>query len=143
RDALRKLGDLGLSNPVICRAVRGFGQYDPIEPARFPAGVPTEFVLYTEVRDFASQKLEDGAYETRFELTTLILTRSGDTVLDLKDANIVDHARNRRHDCFIPRLVRLPATLSPGNYVAKISLTDKLGKKVAEARTPFQVVASE
>jgi len=41
----------------------------------------------------------------------------------------------------IPRLVRLPASLSPGQYVAKVTVVDKLGQKVAENRATFKLVA--
>jgi hypothetical protein len=138
---LRKLSELSVPTLKICSAVRGFGQFDEIEPARFLAGGSAEFVLYCEVRDFVSEHREDGLYYTRFDLTTTILNRAGDTVLDLKDPDITDRCRNRRQDCFIPRLVRLPASLSPGQYVAKVTVTDKLGQKVAENRASFQLTA--
>jgi hypothetical protein len=143
RESLRRLSDLSIPQLVICRSVRGFGQYDAIEPARFPAGAESEFVLYCELRDFVSEKADDGTYQTRFDMTTTILTRSGDVSLELKDTDVVDRCRNRRQDCFIPRLVRLPATLAPGPYVAKITIADKLGKKVAENRVAFQIVAGQ
>jgi len=100
-----------------------------------------EFVLYCEVRDFVSEQRDDGFYYTRFDLTTTLLSHSGDVVLELKDTDITDRCRNLRHDCFIPRLVRLPASLSPGQYVAKVTVVDKLGQKVAENRATFQIVA--
>ena len=74
-------------------------------------------------------------------MTTTILNRTGDAVLEIKDPEIVDRCRNRRHDCFIPRLVRLPATLPPGQYVAKVTVVDKLGQKLAENRATFHLAA--
>jgi hypothetical protein len=142
REALQRLSDLSVPTVKICSAVRSFGQYDELEPARFPAASPVEFVLYCEVRDYVSE-LRDDMYTSTFDLTTAILNRVGDTVLEIKDTNIVDRCRNRRHDCFIPRLVRLPATLSPGQYVAKVTLVDKLGQKVAEGRATFQLAAPQ
>ncbi len=142
RQALQRLSDLSVPTVKICSAVRSFGQYDELEPARFPAASPAEFVLYCEVRDYVSE-LRDEQYTSAFELTTTILNRAGDTVLEIKDTNIVDRCRNRRHDCFIPRLVRLPATLPPGQYVAKVTLVDKLGQKVAESRATFQLVTPQ
>jgi hypothetical protein len=140
QESLRRLSDLSLPVLKICSAVRSYGQYDALEPARLLAGTAAEFVLYCEVSDFASE-LRDGLYTTTFDMTTSILNRSGDVVLELKDADIVDRCRNRRHDCFIPRLVRLPTTLSPGQYVAKVTVVDKLGQKLAENRALFQLVA--
>jgi len=138
---LRRLSELSVPTLKICSAVRGFGQFDEVEPARFLAGGEAEFVLYCEVRDFVSEHREDGLYYTRFDLTTTVLNRVGDAVLELKDPDITDTCRNRRQDCFIPRLVRLPASLSPGQYVAKVTVTDKLGQKVAENRVTFQLTA--
>ena len=139
--ALQKLSDLRLPAVKVCSAVYGFGQYDLIEPARFNAGVPNEFVLYCEVSDFVSEEGEDGWHTSKFDLTTTLLNRAGEAVLELKDSDIVDRCRNRRRDCFIPRLVRLPASLAAGNYVAKTTVVDTLGQKVAQARTTFQLVA--
>jgi hypothetical protein len=140
QESLQRLSDLSLPVLKICSAVRSYGQYDALEPARLLAGTAAEFVLYCEVSDFASE-LRDGLYTTTFDMTTSILNRSGDVVLEIKDADIVDRCRNRRHDCFIPRLVRLPTTLSPGQYVAKVTVVDKLGQKLAENRALFQLVA--
>lgn len=139
--ALRRLSDLSVPVVKICSAVRGFGQYDLIEPPRFAAGSAAEFVLYCEVRDFVSERRDDEYYHTTFDLTTTILTRAGESVLEVKDADIVDRCRNRRQDCFVPRLVRLPLSLSPGQYVAKVTIVDKLGRKVAENRASFELVA--
>ncbi len=139
--ALQKLSDLRLPVLRICSAVYGYGQFDALEPARFNAGVPNEFVLYCEVSDFVSEQGEDGWYTSKFDLTSTILNRAGEAVHELKDTNIADRCRNRRRDCFIPRLVRLPASLAPGSYVAKITIVDKLGQKVAQERATFQLVA--
>ncbi len=141
QEALGRLSELSIATLKICSAVRGYGQYDVLEPARFVAGNEAEMVLYCELRDFASEHRSDGLYYTTFDMTTTLLNRAGDNVLELKDAGLIDRCQNRRHDCFIPRLVRLPATLSPGQYVAKVTIVDKLAQKVAESCVSFQVVA--
>ena len=140
-DALRPLSDLSIPTLVLCRAVRGYGQYDAIDPPSFPTGNPIEFVTYCEVRCFATETQPDGTHHARFDMRTTILTRDGTTVLNLDDRDIVDRCRSRRRDCFIPRLVRLPATLSPGQYVAKVTIIDKLAQKVAEKHATFRVTA--
>ncbi len=141
QNSLRQLSDLSIPKLAICSVVSGYGQYTPIEPARFLTGHTNEFVLYAEVQDFVSELRSNGYYHTVFDMTTTILNRAGDTVLKLEDHKIVDRCRNRRRDCFIPRLVRLPATLSPGRYVAKITIIDKLKRRVAENQIRFEIVA--
>ena len=141
RATLATISDLQIPTIEICRAVHGYGQYDTIDPPRFVTGGSIEFVLYCELTDFVSEQRADGFHHTAFDMTTTILNHAGDTVDELKDTDIYDRCRNRRRDCFIPRLVRLPASLSPGSYVAKVTIVDKLGEKVAQSRATFQVAA--
>ena len=139
--ALEQLSDLTIPTVKICSAVHGYGQYQEIDPPRFAAGLPSEFVLYSEVEHFTSDLRDDGLYYTAFDMTTTILNDAGDTIDEFLDRDIIDRCHNRRRDCFIPRLIRLPATLSPGQYVAKISIVDTLGQKVAENRATFELGA--
>jgi hypothetical protein len=141
QNALRTVSDLSVSDIRLCSAVRGFGQYDALEPARFTAGTAAEFVLYVEISDFASEKRADDLHYTVFDLKTQIVNKAGEQVFELTDVDITDRCRNLRRDFFIPRLVRLPAALAPGAYVAKVTITDKLGQKVAQARAAFELVA--
>lgn len=139
-ETLRGAGDLHLVTRL-CSSVQGFGQYVEARPDAFVTGQPVEFVLYCEVAGFTSQEEADGAWISRFDLRTEVLTPAGDALTTLDDHDIVDRCRSRRRDCFIPRLVRLPATLSPGPYVVRVTLTDRLGDKVTEQRVAFRVAA--
>lgn len=140
-DALRQVSRLSVPVIEICREARAFGQYSPISPREFRTGSPIEFVLYCEVRDFTTRQIDGGQLEARFELTTTIFDNVGGEVLRFEDRDLVDRCRTRRRDCFIPRLIRLPATFAPGTYVAKITLVDKLGDKVVETKTDFRITA--
>jgi hypothetical protein len=139
-ERVRPLTDPKIATLKLCSAVRSFGQYDVIEPARFVAGGRVEFVIYCEVEDFASELRDDGLYYTIFDMTTQIFTADGESVLKIADPGVTDRCRNRREDCFIPRLVRLPASLSPGQYVAKVTIVDTLAEKVAENSVTFELV---
>lgn len=141
RQSLRSVSDLDMSAVVVCRAVRGFGQYDPIESARFSAGQINEFVLYCELRDFASAEQADGSFESRFSLKVTILSHSGDEVSSLAADDIVDRCRTRRNDCFLSPVIRLPGTLSPGEYSARVTVEDKIKKRVVERFAKFRLVS--
>ncbi len=143
RTQIGGLSELNIPTLALCRAVRGYGQYEPIEPARFVAGRGVEFVVYCEVRDFASEQRGDGQHHLHFDLVTAVLDESGRARLELKDPNITDKSRNRRQDCFLPRLVSLPADLPAGRYVVKATLTDRIGRKMTERTTAFEVVGGE
>ncbi len=139
-ETLRSTSDPAISTLALCRSVRGFGLYELFDPPLVMAGSDTEFIAYIEVRDFAAEELPSGEFESRFALRTSVLNRGGETLLDMTDDSVVDRCRSRRRDCFIPRLVRIPASLSPGEYVVKVSLTDKIAQRVTEQRTTFRVV---
>jgi hypothetical protein len=134
-------GDLTLSQVLICRSVRGFGQYDLIEPPQFPAAAAAEFVAYGELSGFAVRELEGGGFEARFDLTTRVYSHEGKVVAEWSDTDLIDRCRSRRRDCFIPRLIQLPTTLAAGEYVLKMTVADRVGNKVAESRTTFAISA--
>ena len=140
-ESLVPLGDLNITALAITRAVRGYGRYEAFDPADFPAGRENEFVIYCQIENFVSRKREDQICESQFSMRTAVLSRAGDVVLDINDEHIADECRTRRRDCFIPRLVHLPATLSPGQYVVKVTIVDKIAGKVAEERMTFRIVA--
>lgn len=140
RESLLKVSDLSLPTFAICRAVRGFGQYEPIEPPRFIAGRDNEFVAYCEIRDFVSEPRDD-AFVSNFAMKIAILDRTDDEVHAINADDIVDRCRTRRSDCFLSPLVRLPASLAAGEYLARITIHDKIGKKVAEKLARFRLVA--
>lgn len=138
---LAEQSGLRIPRVQICWEVRGFGQYEPIRPAEFRTGVPIEFVLYVELQNYAMREAGEDAFEACFNLTTEIYSSAGELILSEQDAGIKDRCRARRQDCFLPKLVRLPATLSPGAYVAKVRVTDTIGAKIAEQRAAFRVTA--
>jgi hypothetical protein len=140
-DSLLPLSDLRIPRLALARAVRGFGRYEAFEPPEFLAGRENEFVVYCEIANFESRLRDDGRYESQFSMRTAVLGRNGDLILEINDEHIADECRTRRRDCFIPRLVRLPATLSPGEYVIKVTIIDRIGQKVAEKRATFRIVA--
>lgn len=139
RETLAAVVDLKLPTIEVCRAVRGFGQYEVMTPT-FVAGRDNEFVLYAEVGDFVSERGSDGWYKSVFGLKVAVLSRSGDVVQEVTAPEMVDRCRTRRQDCFVSPLVRLPKTLSPGEYVVKVTISDKIGEKVAERQTTIRVV---
>lgn len=139
RAGLIPLSELTLPQVAICREVVGFGLYEPIEPPHFPAGVPSEFVAYCEILHLSNQKLGSGEYETLFDVKVSLLTTDGRAVQEIDVPGVRTRWRDPRHECFIAPLVRLPASLSPGAYVAKITVADRIGQKVAQQRATFRV----
>lgn len=140
--ALRDISVLRVPTVVLCWKVEGFGRYEEFNPPRFVAGRESELIVYSEVTGFSSTRDEQNWYRTSFDVTTSLVDRAGNVVSKFEARDIVDRCRNRRNDCFIPHLIRLPASLPPGEYVVKVTIADKLGKQVAENLARLSLAAS-
>jgi hypothetical protein len=142
-DRLRSEAELTIPTIALCTRVDSFGVYKPVPSIRFAAGNVNEVIVYCEVANFTSIQNEQKMWETRLKEELVLYTDTGLAVWPEKsNAELfVDNARNRRHDFFIPRKIKLPATLTIGRYLLKITLTDERSNRVAEATTPIEIVA--
>jgi hypothetical protein len=141
-DRLRSQADLNIPALALCKSVEGFGMYDPMEPARFAAGSTHEAILYCEVENFACVSQADKQrWETRLSQEATLYTESGMPVWVDKSGQIVDSSRNRRHDFFLVKRIKLPATLTIGRYLLKVTVEDQQAKRLAEQTVPVEIVA--
>lgn len=143
-DRLKAQAELTLPTVALCTDVKGFGVYDPIEPPRFEAGVEHRVIVYCEVENFSSVLDEQKRWETKLSQEVVLYTEQGGEEIwrDRVAAHpIVDYSRNRRHDFFIVKMIRLPANLSLGRYLLKVSVIDNQMNRVAENTTPIQIIA--
>lgn len=139
-DRMRSRADLSIPNALLCREVKAYGMYTPIESTRFEAGKAHKVIVYSEVENFASVLNDKSLWETRLEQELVLYTESGLPVWEEKTPT-TDFCRNRRRDFFIARIVTIPANLTMGRYVLKVSVTDQQASRIAETSIPIAVVA--
>ncbi len=139
-DRLRQQADLSVPTLALCRKVDGFGRYDPIDPPRFRAGQENPVIVYCEVENFASKLDDQKMWETQLTQEVTLFTDTGMLVWKDKTRDISDSCRNRRHDFFMYDLVRLPANLSIGRYILKVTCVDRTASRVAERTVPVEMV---
>ncbi len=141
-DRIRARDGLMVPTLTLCSRVDGFGKYEPMD-ARFTAGKDNPAILYCEVENFSSQLNADHLWETRlFQVTTLYSEGGVPQWEEKSKAPTVDLARNRRHDFYLVKKIILPRTLTPGNYVLKLSIRDDQANRVAEATLPVVMGAN-
>jgi hypothetical protein len=142
-DRLRSQGQLSIPTVAFCTKVSSFGVYDPMASSRFLAGRENDMIIYCEAANFTSVRGNDTIWRTRFRQELVLYTDTGIAVWPDKSnsASFVDQSRDRRHDFFIPRLVRLPSSLAVGKYLLKITLTDEESNRVVEASAPMEIVS--
>jgi hypothetical protein len=140
-DRLRSQADLTIPTVALCRSVEGFAKYDPIDPARFAAGAEHKAIVYCEVANFMSNLNDKHQWETRLRQELVLYMESGVPVWNDRTETIVDTARNRRHDFFVNKRIVIPASLSIGRYLLKVSIIDEQANRVTEQTVPLVIMA--
>ena len=141
-DRLRSEAQLSIPTIAFCSQVVSYGVYTPMASSQFPAGRNNDLIVYNEVANFSSIEGSDGIWRTRLQQQMVLYTDNGLAVWPERSNadTFIDQSRNRRHDFFISRLVRLPSSLAVGKYVLKVTLTDEQSNRVVEASAPLEIV---
>lgn len=143
-DRLKTQAELTIPTLALCTDVKGFGVYEPIEPARFTTESDHRVIVYCEVENFSSLLDAQRRWETRLTQEVVLYTEQGGEEVWRDKAPprpIIDYSRNRRHDFFIVKMIRLPKELSLGRYLLKVTVVDTQMNRVAENSIPVQIVA--
>ncbi|HEV2688312.1 MAG TPA: hypothetical protein VGV35_07150, partial [Bryobacteraceae bacterium] len=143
-DRLRTQAELTIPTVALCSRVNTYGSYEPFDPARFTAGTEHEVVVYCEVENFSSQLDSQRFWETSLREEIVLYSDQGMQVWTpdrVAPRPTMDRSRARRRDFFLGRLIRLPANLSIGRYILKVSVVDQQVNRVAENSVPLEVVA--
>ncbi len=140
-DRLRSQADLSVPTVALCSRVEAYGKYTPISPARFPAGRDNPAIVYCEVENFLAKQNADKMWQTQLSEEVTLFTDQGMMVWSDPERQVTDECRNRRHDFFAYNVIHLPANLTIGRYMLKVSITDKNANRVAEATVPLSIVA--
>ena len=139
-DRLRTQSDLSIPKIALCSSVKGFGQYEAIEP-RFPANAEAKAILYCEIENFSAQLNDQQQWTSELKLEAVLYAEDSLQVWSDKAERVLDSSRNRRRDFFIRKFVTLPKNLGIGRYLLKVSVTDEQANHIAESTLPITVVA--
>jgi hypothetical protein len=137
---LRAQSELTIPTVALCNKVKGFGVYEPVEP-EFSAGRAQQVIVYSEVENFASQLNEQQQWETKLTQDVVLYTEGGLPVWQAKQHTVNDLSRNRRRDFFCVEIIDLPANLTIGRYLMKVTVVDKHANRIAESTLPVKIVA--
>jgi hypothetical protein len=140
-DRVRTQAELSVPVVALCTKVDGYGKYEPINPPQFTAGRVNPVIVYCEIANFASQQNDQQLWETKLRQEVTLYTETGMPVWHEKSREVNDQCRNRRHDFFLYDVVKLPANLSVGRYILKITIQDQTANRVREATVPVEMVA--
>lgn len=141
-ERLRAQSELTIPTVVFVTAVSGFGHYTPLKPARFIAGNRQTTYVYFEVENFSSQLNANQLYESHLRVTRVLYTEgNGMPVITEPSFDLVDTSYRRRHDYFGQGRLVLPANLTIGRYLLKITVEDLQARRIAENTIPVEIIA--
>jgi len=141
-DRLKARAELTIPTFTFVSQAPGFGRYQAIEPARFIAGKPHVVGIYYEVENFASRLNENNLYETHLNENLVLYTESsGLPVWQDRKSTLTDTSHRLRHDFFNAKNITLPASLTIGRYLLKVTIEDPQAQHIAEATVPVEIVA--
>lgn len=142
-----------VARAVLCRRVDGFGRYEPYGTDTFVAGRPLRVIVYTELDGFGVRPAREGdpvqpglspGEQVSVELSqslTLYHDPSGLQAWHKPAQRVVETTRAKRRDFYLIHQIELPATLTVGRYMLKVTVTDATSGATDEVNLPINVVA--
>lgn len=144
RSAAKDQADLQVPRVVLCTSIRRFGDYTPITPLIFPAGKKNQALLYIEVENFQSRKMNDGQHEVLLSMRESLLDAKGKELWAFQTPKIQDISRQPREDFFLSTQPRtIPPGLPAGEYAYKVEVEDLIAGKINSNLTKFKLVATQ
>ncbi len=137
RKLLRTHADLQVATLKLCSKVESFGVFEEIKTASFQVGHRNRVIVYCEIRNFRIEPTEDSQNRVLLAQKIKVLNSEGKTVYDVGDEDVPYISRRPIEDFFLVQLVELPTSLSPGKYILRVYVEDKLAGKATEGQTEF------
>ncbi len=130
----------------LCTEVRAFADYTPITDTTFLAGIDNHLIVYTEPDRFSCRQVTtEGQPSFEVEISqqlTLYHDAPGELqVWHQPRARILENSRRKRRDFYLVNEIELPARLSVGSYLLKVSTRDEVSGAIAERTIPIRIVA--
>jgi len=142
RKLLRAHADVQIPAVKLCTRVEGYGVYDEVKTASFQTGQRNRVIVYSEVKNFRVEPTEDNQYRVLLAQRIKILDSEGKTVYETRDDDVPYTSRRPIEDFFLVQLVELPTSLSPGKYLLRVYVEDKLAGKASENQLELTIRGS-
>lgn len=142
RDALRQDAELVLPALTLCSKVTTFGVYSELPDSALIPYRANRAIVYCEVRNLATEGDATKGFRSLLATRMELFAENGVSVWTHEEKRIEDASRCRREDFFIAQLVTFPATLAPGKYTLKASVTDLIGNKTNETTREIRIGAA-
>jgi hypothetical protein len=131
---------LTITELSVCRAVQGFGQFEPVDAGCLRAG--QEIWLYSEI-DGLSAEPDRVGFRARLAANVELLPYDREGAIWALDLGISDdNCRRRRRDVFANYRLVLPRDLPAARYRLRLTQSDRLTGRSASRELTLTVVES-
>jgi hypothetical protein len=127
-----------LTRTALCTRIDALGKF---APASDPRRAGKNVLVYLEAIGVTYRPTADGGMESRLEGTLSIEPATGGPSTVHVVGPVVDRDPSRRDGYFCHVKLRLPATLTPGDYRLIVKLRDTHGGETAQGALTFRVAA--
>jgi len=134
---LRRRSSVSIHSPVFCTTVTGFGNYEAVKNPVFIRGRPA--LIYFEIRDFVCREVKAGRFEYHLACQLTILDGAGRVAGKVFNSDRAFFSKSHLRDCHWPITFAIPGDIYAGDYVLKLTVTDRLKNQVAEERFKLTV----
>lgn len=136
---------VSISQAWLCRAVSGYGSFQPFDAYEFRRGELPNILVYTELEHYRSERQANGQYLVKLvQELSLVKERAfgkEKPVWAEEPVEISDVSRNARRDFFLVQYLRLPEKLDTGDYILQIKVTDQATGGVSTKTVPLRIVS--
>lgn len=136
---------VSITQAWLCRAVSGYGSFQPFDVYEFRRGDLPSILVYTELEHYRSERQANGQYLVRLvQELSLVKERAfgkEKPVWAEEPVEISDLSRNARRDFFLVQYLRLPEKLDAGDYILQIKVTDQATGGVSTKSLPLRIVS--
>lgn len=131
---VREKMPLEITDAALCTVIRGFGDYDAFPSYSFTPG--SKVALYIQCVNFPCVRHEaTGRYRIALHVGLEILTQSGDRIpwpsWEPQRGHYEKHSLCSVRDLFLSVLLKLPDTMTVGEYILRITVKDPSSTKEA------------
>jgi hypothetical protein len=136
-EALEAVTPLEITELQLCRKVKGFGDFEPLEAAACRPG--RGVILYCEMAGVRYES-EGALHRSRLASRVEIVATSGGAPVWTQSLGTADDlCRRRRHDYYVNYRMTLPDTLPPGSYEVRLVQDDLVANHSASRSIPVVI----
>ena len=129
-EALEDRASLEITELQLCRKVRGFGDFEPLDANTCKPG--QSMIVYCEMSGLRYER-SDEAFQSRLSSRVEIVPAQGGRPVWEHAGSATEICRRRRRDYYVNCVITLPDHLAPGTYELRVTQKDEVAGRATSS----------